>query len=98
MFHSISTADGFEQMTVMCPERVVSPIVELVTASTLKNASRFARIIRVEKVSLMIRFQTLFVTIYRHPISFCLLTAPYSWTWNGKTDSLERTCEYKSCC
>jgi len=45
----ISTADGFEQMTVMCPERVVSPIVELVTASTLKNASRFARIIRVEK-------------------------------------------------
>ena len=34
----------------MCPERVVSPIVQLVTQSTLKNASRFARIIRVEKV------------------------------------------------
>jgi len=45
----ISTADGFEQMTVMCPERVVSPIVQLVTQSSLKNASRFARIIRVEK-------------------------------------------------
>jgi len=45
----ISTADGYEQMTVMCPERVVSPIVQLVTQSTLKNASRFARIIRVEK-------------------------------------------------
>jgi len=45
----ISTADGYEQMTVMCPESVVSSLVQVMNKSSLANASRFVRIIRVEK-------------------------------------------------
>ena len=48
--NSISTADGYEQMTVMCPESVVSSLVQVMNKSSLANASRFVRIIRVEKV------------------------------------------------
>ena len=77
-------------MTVMCPERVVSPIVQLVTQSSLKNASRFARIIRVEKVTLQLNFQFFCNNLLNS-------TATNSGTWNGKNGPLKRAFKYKPC-
>lgn len=47
---SISTADGYEQMTIMAPEKALPSIVQLVNRCSFANASRYIRIIRVEKV------------------------------------------------
>ncbi|XP_046655454.1 NIF3-like protein 1 isoform X1 [Daphnia pulicaria] len=45
----ISTADGYEQMTIMAPEKALPSIIELVNQCSFANASRYVRIIRVEK-------------------------------------------------
>lgn len=50
-FFSISTADGYEQITIMANEKVLPSLISLVNeCSSLANASRYFRIIRVEKV------------------------------------------------
>ena len=38
-------------MTIMAPEKALPAIIELVNRSTFANASRYMRIIRVEKVT-----------------------------------------------
>ncbi len=49
-FVSISTADGYEQMTIMTPEKVLPSIVQLINQYSFANSSRYVRIIKVEKV------------------------------------------------
>lgn len=48
---SISTADGYEQMTIMTPEKVLPSIVQLINQYSFANSSRYVRIIKVEKVT-----------------------------------------------
>ena len=65
----------------MAPEKALPAIVQLVNQSTFANASRYMRIIRVEKV-IPVSLSPLFLhsQINAH---FCLYLATNPWAWYG---------------
>lgn len=71
---SISTADGYEQMTIMAPEKALPSIVQLVNRCSFANASRYIRIIRVEKVGFTYHLVSLLAFLkaatYFHSLQF----------------------------